>query len=280
MYLLLKYFFISLIMNFQEKSISSFIIFVLILLPSYFVFFTIEPWQVAFTKTFWEINRDLKYQGLYFKLPFVTQVVKVNTRNIILTTTETAASKDAQDVTTEIAVNFSILPASAISLYETVWNESIITEQIVKKAIQESIKSSTSMFTATENITKRQEVREAMLLALESKLSSRWLVINQVDILNFSFSDQFNQAIETKVTAEQQALTEKANLEKVKYQAQQVIERAKAEAEKIRIQAEAITKQGWKEYVQLQWIEAWKSWKAPVPQTLIGSDNPFILNLK
>jgi regulator of protease activity HflC (stomatin/prohibitin superfamily) len=75
-------------------------------------------------------------------------------------------------------------------------------------------------------------------------LKKRGLNINQVDILDFSFSKTFNEAIEAKVTAEQEALKAKANLERVKFEAQQEIEKAKAEAEKIKIQAEAITKEG------------------------------------
>jgi hypothetical protein len=46
------------------------------------------------------------------------------------------------------------------------------------------------------------------------------------------------------VKAEQEALAERNNLEKVKFQAQQTIETEKAKAEAIRIQAQAITSQG------------------------------------
>ena len=240
-------------------------------------FYTIQPWQVGFTKTFWKINNDLKEPWLHVKLPIFTQAIKMNTRNIVVTTKETAASRDAQDITTELAVNFSIKPDSAISLYETVWREKIIQSQIVSKAVQEAIKASTAQFTATESITKRKDVRDTMIKNLEQKLTPRWLVINQVDILNLSFSPQFNKAIEEKVTAEQNALREKANLEKVKFQAQQQIERAKAEAEKIRIQAEAITKQGWEEYVKLQAIQKW-DWKLPVTMLWEGSNT--LLQLK
>jgi len=44
----------------------------------------------------------------------------MNIRNIVNTEKATAASKDIQDVTTEIAVNFSILPSFAIQLYKEV----------------------------------------------------------------------------------------------------------------------------------------------------------------
>jgi regulator of protease activity HflC (stomatin/prohibitin superfamily) len=68
-------------------------------------------------------------------------------------------------------------------------------------------------------------------------------LISDVNIVNFNFSPEFNQSIENKVKAEQDALTEKNKLETVKYQAQQKIEQSKAEAETIRIQAEAIKSQ-------------------------------------
>lgn len=267
--------------EFRYFKIAIHSIIVLLLLWIFFWgFYTVQPWEVAFTKTFGKINEEVKSPWLYFKLPFVTQAVKVNTRNIVVTTSETAASKDAQDVTTELAVNFSIKPDSSITLYETVGRENVIKDQIVNKAVQESIKAATAKFTATESITRRQEVRDVMIKNLEEKLTPRGLVINQVDILNFSFSAQFNKAIEAKVTAEQNALKAEKDLERVKFEAQQKIERAKAEAEQIRIQAEAITKQGGKEYVQLQWINAWKSGGAKVPTTILSEGSEYILNLK
>ncbi len=45
--------------------------------------------------------------------------------------------------------------------------------------------------------------------------------VSDVSIVNIEFSKSFNQAIENKVKAEQEALTVKNNLEKTKYEAQQ-----------------------------------------------------------
>ena len=108
-------------------------------------------------------------------------------------------------------------------------------------------------------------------------MKKRGLNINQVDILDFSFSKTFNEAIEAKVTAEQEALKAKANLERVKFEAQQEIEKAKAEAEKIKIQAEAITKEGWAEYVKLQWIQ---KWDGKLPTTALSDGTDILMQLK
>ena len=92
--------------------------------------------------------------------------------------------------------------------------------------------------------------------------------------MNFNFSPQFNSAIEAKVTAEQEALAAKNQLERVKFEAEQRITQAKGEAEAIRIQAQAITQQGGKDYVELKSVE---KWDGVLPQYMLGGGAvPFI----
>ena len=85
------------------------------------------------------------------------------------------------------------------------------------------------------------------------------------NIVNFDFSKSFNDAIEAKVTAEQEALAEKNKLEKVKYESEQKIVAAEAQAKAIEIQAKAIQSQGGKEYVNLKWVE---KWDGKLPETI------------
>ncbi len=84
----------------------------------------------------------------------------------------------------------------------------------------------------------------------------------------------FNKAIESKVTAEQQALQAKNVLTKVQFEAEQRIAQATAEAEAIKIQAESISKQGGQSYVQLKAIEKWDG-KLPV-QMIPNATVPFL----
>ena len=60
-----------------------------------------------------------------------------------------------------------------------------------------------------------------------------------VNIVNFQFSEAFDIAIEAKVRAEQEALTEENKLEQIKFQAQQRVETARGEAESILLRANA-----------------------------------------
>ena len=96
-------------------------------------------------------------------------------------------------------------------------------------------------------------------------------------VTNFKFSDAYAQAIETKVTAVQNAEAAKNKLEQIKFEAQQTIETAKATAEAQRISSAALAAQGGQDYVNLKWIEKWNG-ELPT-QYVPGSAFPF-LNLK
>jgi regulator of protease activity HflC (stomatin/prohibitin superfamily) len=56
---------------------------------------------------------------------------------------------------------------------------------------------------------------------LADKLAPRGIIVEDISIVDFAFSPSFTQAIELKVTAEQNALAAKNKLEQVKYEAEQ-----------------------------------------------------------
>ena len=88
-------------------------------------------------------------------------------------------------------------------------------------AMQEAIKGSTAKFTAEELITKREQVRDDIKNQLRTKLKEHDILVDEFNIVNFEFSKIFNEAIEAKVTAEQQALAAKNKLEQIKFEADQ-----------------------------------------------------------
>ncbi len=69
--------------------------------------------------------------------------------------------------------------------------------------------------------------------------------------INFRFSQQFTQSIETKQTAEQYVLKTQRDLERIEIGAEQKVAQAKAEAEALRLQKTNISP----ELVKLRQIE-------------------------
>ena len=228
--------------------------------------------------------------GLYFKMPFIEHVEKLDVRTRVIKNEHyvnedgktisdnalTAASKDLQDVNVSIVVNYSVDANKVLEIYQQYKTVEKFEEGVIKPLIKEIVKGSSAKYTAEELVTKRDEFSGATSNLLRDAISSKFAIFERNNITNIEFSDSFTAAIEAKVTAEQQALTAKNKLEQIKYEAEQTVTSARAEAESIRIQAQAITQQGGKDYVSLKWIE---KWNGNLPSTMLGDSTPLI-NLK
>lgn len=203
-------------------------------------------------------------EGLYFKIPFIQTVKKVNTQTQVVYFDKEGnalggASKDLQIVTMKVIFNYKVLDSKATDIYsryQTVANHQVA---VIEPILRDSVKAASAKYTAEELVTKRQEfIAEAEKNLREQIQSKADLVIfERLNVVDIDFSKSFNASIEAKVTAEQDALAAKNKLEQIKFEAEQKIETAKADAEAIRIQAQAINSQGGADYVALQKIKAW-----------------------
>lgn len=209
-------------------------------------------------------------EGFHWVSPF-DDVHEINVQTQKMEAVADSASKDLQTVNVRVAVNAHVDPVNVQRLYQEVSGN--VWETVVAPAIQESVKAATAGFTAEELITRRSEVSDMIDKVLTERLSTKYLVVENVSIVNFSFSRTFTEAIEAKVTAEQDALASKNKLEQVKYEAEQKVVSATAEAEAIRIQAQAITQQGGDAYVELQAVQ---KWNGILPTQVLGGAIPFI----
>ena len=251
----------------QYSSAGIVIIAVLIFNP----WTTVEAGERGVVTRFGQVEERVLTPGLHFIIPFVESVHIMDVQTQKEQVDIIAASKDLQTVSATIALNFNVDPSAVKVLYQQVGYGYGL--RIIDPAVQEAVKATTSQFTAEELITKRPVVKEQLLALLRERLIKNNIVAEDVSIVDFDFSDSFNQAIEAKVTAEQNALAAKNKLEQVKFEAEQRISQAKGEAEAIRIQAQAIQQQGGDSYVQLQAIQ---KWRGDVPDYMMGNSVPFI----
>ena len=250
-------------------------VWVLILIVLFFKsWFIVEPWYNGFTVTLWKINQTVYSDWLHLKTPIVTKAVKYNIQTQKLEASADASSKDLQTVTASIVVNYKYKESEVVNLYKNVWKEEKVADKIIQPAVQEVFKSVVAKYSAEQLITERSEVSKDIESALNSRLNEYGIQIQLFNIVNFDFSKSFNDAIEAKVTAEQNALAEKNKLEKVKYESEQKVVAAEAQAKAIEIQAKAIQHQWGAEYVKLKWIEKW-NWV--LPTTMAWEDTSLII---
>lgn len=210
--------------------------------------------------------------GLNFKLPMVQSVTQVDVRTQNTGNSVTAGTKDLQNVSTTVGVNFHLNPMAVDQIYSNVGLANI--EQIISKRIAESVTAVVAQYNAESLLTQRETVKNQIVDLLNKKLMPYHIIVEDVQITNFKFSAAYAKAIESKQIAEQEALTSKHKTAKVTEEAKQAIEKAKGEAESIRIQSEAIKANGGQAYIDLQAV---KAWDGKLPVTIAGGNAvPFI----
>lgn len=228
--------------------------------------------------------------GLYFKFPVIDSVKKmdVKTRTINYDkngkegdSTDTSqlfgASKDLQDVKIGVVVTYNIDPTKVTDIYTQYSSVENYESNVIEPIVRQVVKSTSAKFTAEELVTKRSEYSDVVWVALATQFTEKNSIMQNFSVTNFEFSAEFSKAIESKVTATQNAEAAKNKLEQIKFEAQQTVETAKATAEAQRIQSQSLAAQGGSDFVQLKAIE---KWNGVLPSQMIpGSTVPFV-NLK
>jgi regulator of protease activity HflC (stomatin/prohibitin superfamily) len=212
-------------------------------------------------------------EGLHVRVPIMQRVERVDVRINKSQTDAESVSKDLQDTKSTIAINYHIAPEKANWVFQHLGRE--YKERIIDPAVQEVVKAITAKYTAVELITQREKVRSEIKDLLKTRMLIYNILVDDFSIVNFKFSQQFEQAIEAKQTAEQLALKAQRDLDRIKIEAEQKIASAKAEAEALRLQKENVTPQ----LIDLRKIEASikaiEKWDGRMPQ-FTGGALPFI----
>jgi prohibitin 2 len=229
--------------------------------------------------------------GFHWISPIGQDIALVNVQIQKVMADESAASSDLQEVSTSVTVNYQIDSKFAKEVYTNL--RDTYESTVIVPAMQDGLKAITPRFQAGELVTRREEAKNDFQDLLQQKLQQYHIVIVSVSITNFKFSDQFQAAIDAKVTTEQNALAAQNQLAVVTFQAQQqiinasaaanatitkaigdanaTVIRATANAESIQIIQAQLTP----EYLQYLTILGWDG-KLPIYWSANGS-MPFIL---
>ena len=251
-------------------------------------FYVVSAGERAILITFGSPSAEARTEGLHMKIPMVQNVHVVDIKTQVASfdnekgkgdVTEQsslfAASKDLQDVQIATVVNYHVEPAKVVEIYKTFGKQPFYEANIIEPIIRETVKATASKYTAEELVTKRLEFQTEVERSLSEKLAPKYAMLEKVNIVNFEFSPSFTQAIEAKVTAEQNALAAKNKLEQVKFEAEQRIASAQGEAEALRLQKEQVSP----ELIALRQVQVQQSaidkWNGILPQ-VTGNAIPFI----
>lgn len=243
----LKWFALSFVLFFFSYAIDGFV--------------SIDAGSVGIVKKWGEPVRTLD-PGLHYIIPIAESVTPVATQTRIVKPNENASSKDLQVVYTEVTLAYHVDPAFASYVLVKFNNDA--ETRLINPAILESIKRATAKYDANELIAKRPQVRDDIEDFVKQRLASEHIIAESTYITNFSFSKEYEQAIENKQVAQQKAEQATNDLNRIKIEADQRVAKAQAEATELRLQAAQITAST----IQLRMIE---KWDGHLPSVVTGS---------
>jgi regulator of protease activity HflC (stomatin/prohibitin superfamily) len=165
-----------------------------------------------------DTNKSLD-EGLHFVVPFRDNVVQMEVRTQKIVESTSSASKDLQDVSTQVALNYHLNPDRAQIVYQQLGFD--YASRVITPAIQESVKQVTARFNAEELITKREIVKNQIAEQITARLAAYNIIVDAVSITDFQFSQLFKSAVEAKVSAQQRALQAQNELRRIQIEAQQ-----------------------------------------------------------
>ncbi|MFA5945968.1 MAG: prohibitin family protein [Patescibacteria group bacterium] len=238
-------------------------------------FVTVGAGERGVVLTWGAVNGQIMSPGLHLRVPLAQSVVKVDVQTQKLEIEESSAySHDLQNVIIHSVVNYNADPKEVGLIYQQYGLDA--ESRILEPNLEAAIKQTVAKYTAEEILSERGKVASEIETAFRESIPSTFIVTKYA-LVNETFSEAYEAAIEQKQVAQQNAEKADNDLKRIKIEAEQRVAEATAEAEAIKIQAAAIQQQGGASYVNLKAVE---KWDGHLPNQMIpGGALPF-LNLQ
>lgn len=218
------------------------------------------------------MSDDVQLPGVHMWVPFFSRVHNVDVQVQRSDIKTSAASKDMQDITTELALNWSLDPKKVVETFRTLGDESEVLNRIIAPAVSEVLKAATAQHGAEDILKNRMVLKKTIDEGLKERLAAYGVALFDVSITHLSFTSGFEKAIEEKQIAEQKAKQASYDKDRATQEGQAEFERAKGTANAQAALKASLTK----EMLQQRAID---KWDGHFPQVMGPGALPFI-NLK
>ena len=220
---------------------------------------------------FGKVQQRVLGEGLHFIIPLVNTVKNLSVRVQKHEISAEASSKDLQEVFTDVALNWHIIPEEANAIFQQVGDEMAVVERIINPAVEEVLKAVIAEYTAEEIITKRGEVKAGVDETLTTRLISYHIRVDDISLVHVHFSQRFSDAVEAKQIAEQEAKKAGFVVLRALKEAEAKVNLARGEAEAQRLLRATLTP----EILDKQAIDKWDG-KLPL---VVGKGGIKLLDL-
>lgn len=218
--------------------------------------------------------------GLHMHAPFIEKIKKVDITEQVYAMDVSAYTKDTQTVESlNIQVNYYYDKAELDTLVRSIGLKNI-EPKLIMPNLTSTLKNEVGKYKAEELIANRSELEKEIQASLETFMNQYGVIISKVSIQDIEFKASFEQIVEEKVAAEQEALKVQNETLKKEEEAKQLVIAAQAEAEatKVKAQAEAEANKLINSSLTPTLVDYYKvqSWDGKFPEVMGNNVNPFV----
>ena len=265
------------------KRVLAGIIVIAALILAYNCFTSVPEGFIGVKYQFGKIVQDNMSAGLNFKVPFVEEIQKVDIRNQIYSVTVEAYTSDTQTVKDLVLkLNYCYDPTKLSQIIREI-GVGNIDSKIVSPNVSKITKNEIGKTKAEVLVQTRSSVQQAIEDELREVLAKDGIMVTAFALENLNFDSAFEESIQAKVIAAQEALRTENKTREREEEAKQVVIKAQADADSVEISAAAQAKAIQLIQEQLakspSYIEYLKitNWNGILPQVIGDGVNPFVV---
>ena len=232
-------------------------------------FVMVGPGERGIKITLGHVQPESYGEGLHTIFPFVQKFRTMDVKTQRNTLTTQVYTKDIQQARITYVINYNIQQDRVHQLFQKVGMD--YETKILTPVVEGTIKDIIGKWNAQDLISNREKATGDILFKLQTQLKDNFITVTDFQMTDINYSKVFEQAIESKVTAEQEAQRAKNKTVQVQEEARQKVIAAEAEAKSMAIRAQALSQN--KSLVQ---YEAVQKWDGKMPQYMLGNSVPFI----
>ncbi|MDR0915571.1 MAG: hypothetical protein LBN02_00030 [Oscillospiraceae bacterium] len=199
---------------------------------------TVQAGEIGYRTSLGKIVETELQPGLHFRFPITQKIVPVSVQEHVYNTITPAFTMDMQTADINVIVNWAVEPAYIKFLVENIGVDQIEAKLIVPR-VNSVLKNTVGLYNASDLVASRNIVSDLVKNALSDTLIDYGIRITGFSLANIDFSDAFEQAIEQKVQAEQEALRAKNVTLQREEENTQAVNKAKADAQMVQLEADA-----------------------------------------
>ncbi len=226
------------------------------------------------------VSSDLS-AGLNVHIPFIEKIEEVDTREQIYSVQTNAYTSDTQTVDQlSLKMNYYYDGTKLSEIIRSIGISNVETKLLVPN-VAKIAKNEIGKVRAEDLVQTRSEVQNAIYEALKDALEPSGIIVTAFAIENLSFDEAFEQSIQAKVIAAQDALKMQNKTAEKEEEAKQKVIAAQAEADsqKIKADAEAYAIKAVQEQLanSPNYVDYLKinNWNGVLPQAIGNEVNPF-----